>query len=81
MQAFWTALLQKAIAALLHKDWDAVVSSVYLLTGAAIPGEQKREQVFIMLREAGVSVATWLLYAAIEIAYGQLKIKLEKQNG
>jgi hypothetical protein len=54
---------------------------VYLLTGADIPGEQKREQVYLMLRDAGVSVASWLLYAAIEIAYGQLKIRLEKQNG
>lgn len=81
MQAFWTALLQKAISALLAKDWDAVVSNVYLLTGADIPGEQKREQVYLMLRDAGVSVASWLLYAAIEIAYGQLKEKLEKQNG
>lgn len=81
MNSFWLMLLQKAIAALLHKDWDAVVSSVYLLTGSDLPGDQKREQVFIMLRDAGVSVATWLLYAAIEIAYGQLKVKLEKQNG
>ena len=81
MKNFWITLLQKAISALLAKDWDAVVSSVYLLTGADIPGEQKREQVYLMLRDAGVSVASWLLYAAIEIAYGQLKIRLEKQNG
>ena len=81
MKNFWIALLQKAIAALLAKDWDAVVSSVYLLIGADIPGEQKREQVYLMLRDAGVSVASWLLYAAIEIAYGQIKIQLEKQNG
>lgn len=73
MKNFWITLLQKAIAALLAKDWDTVVSSVYLLTGADIPGEQKREQVYLMLRDAGVSVATWLLYAAIEIAYGQIK--------
>ena len=73
MKSFWITLLQKAIAALLAKDWDSVVSSVYLLTGADIPGEQKREQVYLMLRDAGVSVATWLLYAAIEIAYGQIK--------
>ena len=81
MKNFWITLLQKAIAALLAKDWDAVVSSVYLLTGSTIPGEQKREQVYLMLRDAGVSVAAWLLYAAIEIAYGQIKIQLEKQNG
>ena len=61
MKSFWITLLQKAIAALLAKDWDAVVSSVYLLMGTDIPGEQKREQVYLMLRDAGVSVATWLL--------------------
>ena len=81
MKSFWTTLLQKAIAALLAKDWDLVVSSVYLLTSADTPGEQKRERVYLILREAGVSVAAWLLYAAIEIAYGQIKIQLEKQNG
>lgn len=81
MNAFWMALLQKAIAALVYKDWDAVVSNVYSMVGSDVPGEQKREQVFLILRDAGVQVATWLLYAAIEIAYGQLKLKLEKQNG
>lgn len=74
MKTFWLILLEKAIAALLSHSWDDVVYQVKLLTTFDdMAGSEKREKAFIMLRSLGVDAATWLLYAAIEIAYGKIK--------
>jgi hypothetical protein len=73
MNKIWTALLYKAIQALLSKDWNSVVYQVGALMHSDLTGEEKRSIAFITLRNYGVECATWLLYAAIEIAYGQLK--------
>lgn len=71
-------LLQKSIQSLLAKDWNAVVTQVANLWNADFTGEEKKNMVFETLRNAGVSVATWLLYAGIEIAYGAMKAKFDE---
>ena len=73
MKAIWLALLERALAALLARDWRDVKDAVALLLDAEIPGEEKRRKVFARLRRDGSQAATWLLYAAIEVAYGRLK--------
>ena len=74
MKAFWLALLQKAIQALLSKEWGVIVNKVEsLIMDREMSGAEKRERVFVLLRECGSQAATWLLYAGIEIAYGTLK--------
>lgn len=75
MNKLWTALLYKAIQALLAKDWNSVTYQVGALMQSNIPGSQKRQIVFDTLRSFGIDAASWLLYAAIELAYGQLKEK------
>lgn len=78
MKSLWIKLLQKSIAALLGKDWNAVVTQVANLWNADFTGEEKKIMVFDTLRYAGVSAATWLLYAGIEIAYGAMKAKFDE---
>ena len=78
MNSFWMALLNQAIRALLSKDWDAIVVQVYNLLYSQLPGDQKRQIVFETLRSAGVSAASWLVYAGIEIAYGAMKAKFDE---
>lgn len=73
MKSLWTALLYKAIQAILKKDWNSVTFQVGKLMDSSIPGEQKRQIVFDTLRGFGIDAASWLLYAAIELAYGKLK--------
>jgi len=73
MNAIWTALLTKAIQKLLARDWPSVVNQVSVLMDSDKTGDEKRAIVYRTLREYGVACATWLLYAAIEIAYGKLK--------
>ena len=73
MNAIWTALLNKAIQQLLKRDWPSVVAQVSALMNSDKTGDEKRAIVYSTLREYGVACATWLLYAAIEIAYGKLK--------
>ena len=75
MKSLWTALLYKAMQALFAKDWNSIVSQVQALLNSDIPGEQKRQIVFDTLRSFGIDAASWLLYAAIELAYGKLKEK------
>ncbi len=75
MNKLWTALLYKAIQALLAKDWNSVVFQVGVLMDSKKTGEEKRTIAFNTLRQYGIDCATWLLYAAIELAYGQLKEK------
>lgn len=75
MNKFWTALLYKSIQALFAKDWNSIVAQVRALLNSSIPGEQKRQIVFNTLRSFGINAASWFLYAAIELAYGQLKEK------
>ena len=73
MNAIWTVLLNKAIQQLLKRDWPSVVAQVSALMNSDKTGDEKRAIVYRTLREYGVACATWLLYAAIEIAYGKLK--------
>ncbi len=75
MKSFWIALAKKAVAAYFDKDWNSIVSQVQALLNSDIPGEQKRQIVFDTLRSFGIDAASWLLYAAIELAYGNLKEK------
>ena len=72
MSKFWLILLEKAIQQLLKADWEAIVVQVMLMTGANMTGEQKREYVVEVMKRAGYSGATWLLRAAIEVAYGMI---------
>ena len=74
MKSFWLALLQKAIQALLSKEWGVILNEVEsLVMDREMSGAEKRELVFVLLRACGSQAATWLLYAGIEIAYGKLK--------
>lgn len=69
----WKFLLQRAIAGLMGKDWSKVMQTVNDLMARPWTGAQKREIALTALRELGIEVATWVLSAAIEIAYGKLK--------
>lgn len=73
MNSLWTVLLHKAIAALIGYNWGLVKSTVADLLNKDISGAEKRQLAYEMLRMAGVDGATWLVYAAIEIAYGAIK--------
>ena len=69
---FWMGLLRKAIAKLLGLDWEMVRVSVKSLMDSELSGEEKRRLALTQLRMAGVETATWLLSAAIEVAYGEI---------
>lgn len=73
MKTFWLMLLEKAVVALLDKDWQKIVGQVKMLMAFDLSGEQKRKSAYQSLRGLGVDCATWLLYASIEIAYGKMK--------
>jgi type II secretory pathway component PulK len=73
MSKFWLILLEKAIQQLLKADWEAIVVQVMLMMGSTMTGNQKREYVVDAIKRHGYSGATWLLRAAIEVAYGKLK--------
>jgi len=70
---FWIGMLRKAIAKLLGLDWEFVQTSVKTLMDSELSGEEKRRLALAHLRMAGVETATWLLSAAIEVAYGEIK--------
>lgn len=70
---FWIGMLRKAIAMLLGANWAEIKDVVQTLMESEASGEEKRRIALIQLRIIGVEVATWLLSAAIEVAYGLLK--------
>lgn len=70
---FWLGLLRKAIAKLLGLDWEMVQVSVKALMESELSGEEKRQLALLQLRVMGVDAATWLVSAAIEVAYGEAK--------
>lgn len=77
------ALLEKTIIALLSRlsslDWNAVRTEVLNVWNAGLTGEQKRMMVYARLREISSIGASWLIFAAIEIAVGKIKIEQAKQ--
>ena len=73
MNKIWTALLNQAIERLMGLNWTSVIMQVSKMMDSSKTGDEKRTIVFNTLRSFGIDCATWLLYAAIEIAYGQLK--------
>lgn len=77
---FWLGLLRKAIAKLLGLDWEMVQVSVKALMESGLSGEEKRRLALAQLRMVGVETATWLLSAAIEVAYGEIKSKVESDD-
>ena len=66
----WKSVLLMACKKLLREHWEDVVFVVQGLSKESIPGSAKRELAIQRLRSLGVEVATWLLSAAIEVAYG-----------
>lgn len=70
---FWMGMLRKAVAKLLGLDWEFVQTSVKALMESELSGEEKRRLALAQLRMVGVETATWLLSAAIEVAYGEAK--------
>lgn len=71
---FWTGMLRKAIVTLLGRaSWADVQHIVSALMDSELSGEEKRRLALLQLRLTGVEVATWLLSAAIEVAYGEAK--------
>lgn len=75
MNKIWTALLNQAIERLMGLNWTSVIMQVSKLMDSSKSGDEKRQIAFDTLRSFGIDCATWLLYAAIEIAYGQLKAR------
>lgn len=69
---FWMGMLRKAVAKLLGLDWEFVQTSVKTLMTSELSGEEKRRLALAQLRMVGVETATWLLNAAIEVAYGEI---------
>lgn len=69
MNAFWTALLVRAIKTLAGAVvWEAALEAVTALVDADLPGEEKRRRVKAKLREAFAHVPNRLLNLAIEAA-------------
>jgi len=77
---FWMGLLRKAVAKLLGIHWEDVKASVLMLMSSELSGEEKRRLVLAHLQDIGVDVATWLLSAAIEVAYGEIKEVIVREN-
>ena len=77
MNSLLLGLLERTLAALLVRlaalDMNQVRDQVLAVWDVAITGEQKRQWVYRRLRELSAQGASWLLYAAIEIAVGQVK--------
>jgi len=73
MNSFWIGMLRQAIQRILKHDWKTIITEVGNMMDSDMPGKEKKEYVFSLLREYGIACATWLLYAAIDIAYGKLK--------
>jgi hypothetical protein len=73
MTKFWQALLEKAIQKLIGADWETIIAQVVIMTGTTMAGDQKREFVVEAMKRHGYNGATWLLRAAIEVAYGMIK--------
>jgi len=70
----WQKLLELALARLLGGSaWTEVQCVVETLLRADLPGAEKRALAVQQLRLIGLGCATWLLHAAIEIAYGRVK--------
>lgn len=68
----WQKLLELALARLLGgAAWTEVQCVVEALLRADLPGAEKRILAVQHLRIIGLDCATWLLHAAIEIAYGR----------
>ena len=69
----WRKLLELAIARLLGgAAWIEVQCVVETLLRADLPGAEKRRLAVQQLRQIGLDCATWLLHAAIEVAYGRV---------
>lgn len=77
---FWMGMLRKAVAKLLGLDWEFVQTSVKALMDSELSGEEKRRLALAQLRMAGVETATWLLSAAVEVAYGEIKDTVAREG-
>ena len=77
---FWIGMLRKAMAMLLGANWAEIKGVVQALMDSDLSGEEKRRQALTHLRMIGVDVATWLLSAAVEVAYGEIKSKVESDG-
>jgi len=77
MNTFWKAVLRKAIAKLLGLNWADVQDVVRALMDSTLSGPEKRILALQQLKFAGVNVATWLLSAAIEVAYGEQRERMD----
>lgn len=77
MNTFWKAVLRKAIAKLLGLKWADVQEVVRALMDSTLSGTEKRILALQQLKFSGVNVATWLLSAAIEVAYGEQRERMD----
>lgn len=80
MRAFWLALLIRAIQHLAKRDWAAICGAVTYYLSEDMPGKEKQLAAIRDLRAMGSTAATWLLGAAIDIAYGQITGKSLEQG-
>lgn len=74
----WEAILRKAIAALLGKDWKLILVKASELMNSDLPGKEKRQIVYNAVVEAGSDAVFWLIYAGIEVAVGILVASQDK---
>lgn len=66
-------MLRKAVAKLMGLHWPDLLDAVQALMKSELSGDEKRQLVLLQLRVMGTDAATWLLSAAVEVAYGELK--------
>ena len=78
IQQGWQALLRKAIAALLGKDWKVILTKASELMHSDLSGKEKRQIVYDAVVEAGSDAVFWLIYAGIEVAVGILVASQDK---
>lgn len=76
----WKPLLRLAISNLVGTYWPVIITLVKDLVAVDVSGEEKRRSALIHLRKLGVDLPTWVLSAALEIAYGALKDVMAKES-
>ena len=67
------ALFAKVLSNLAGLNMNQVRDECLTFWNAGLTGEEKRKAVYRKLRELSQDGATWLLYAAIELAVGQIQ--------
>lgn len=65
--------MRAIVKKIMDKDWSLVVFYVNTLMKSDLSGDQKRQECYKQLIEDGIPIVSWMIYIAIETAYGILK--------